>query len=74
MYSQSIEDRPSSKRKAPSSSSVPTKEDNLKERKHEYGNLDPRELLQKIKQDGIQGAKLQRSPTSTSILLVMVKT
>jgi len=42
----------------------------LKERKHEYGNLDPQELLQKLNQEGFHGAKLQHSPTSTSIHLV----
>lgn len=42
----------------------------MKERKHEYGALDPQELLQKLNQEGIHGAKLQHSPTSTSIHLV----
>lgn len=64
-----IEERPSGKRKASSGSPAPIKEEVLKERKHEYGNLDPQELLQKLNQEGIQGAKLQHSPTSTSIHL-----
>lgn len=68
-FNQSIEDRPSGKRKASSGSPAPIKEEVLKERKHEYGNLDPQELLQKLNQEGIQGAKLQHSPTSTSIHL-----
>lgn len=69
-YSQTIEDKPSGKRKATSSSLAPVKEEVLKDRKHEYGNLDPQELLQKLSQEGIQGAKLQHTPTATSIHLV----
>jgi hypothetical protein len=53
-----------------SNSPAPIKEEVLKERKHEYGNLDVQELLQKLNQEGFQGAKLQHSPTSTSIHLV----
>lgn len=51
-------------------SPAPIMEEVLKERKHEYGNLDPQELLQKLNQEGFHGAKLQHSPTSTSIHLV----
>lgn len=64
-----IEDRSSVKRKGSSGSPAPIKEEILKERKHEYGTLDPQELLQKLNQEGILGAKLQHSPTSTSIHL-----
>lgn len=60
----------SGKRKALTSSPIPLKEEVLKDRKHEYGNIDPQELLQKLSQEGIQGAKLQHSPTTTSIHLV----
>lgn len=55
-----------------SNSPAPIKEEVLKERRHEYGNLDPQELLQKLNQEGIQGAKLQHSPTATSIHLVRI--
>ncbi|RLU21019.1 hypothetical protein DMN91_007635 [Ooceraea biroi] len=65
----SIEDKPSGKRKMSTNSPAPVKEEVLKERKHEYGTLDPQELLQKLNQEGFQGAKLQHSPTSTSIHL-----
>lgn len=58
------------KRKGSSSNPVPVKEELLKERKHEYGNLDPQDLLQKLIQEGITGAKLQHTPTSISIYLV----
>ncbi|XP_003428131.1 integrator complex subunit 9 [Nasonia vitripennis] len=57
------------KRKGSSSNPVPVKEELMKERKHEYGNLDPQELLQKLIQEGITGAKLQHTPTSISIHL-----
>jgi len=50
-------------------SPTPIMEEVLKERKHEYGNLDPQELLQKLNQEGFH-AKLQHSPTSTDIHLV----
>lgn len=71
-FVQNIEDRPSScKRKGSTGSPAPIKEEILKERKHEYGVLDPQELLQKLNQEGILGAKLQHSPTSTSIHLVL---
>lgn len=49
---------------------MPVKEEVFKERKHEYGNLDPQELLQKLNQEGFQGARLQHTPTATSIHLV----
>ena len=52
---------------------APDKEEILKERKHEYGNIDPQELLQKLNQEGILGAKLQHTATSTSIHLVSLK-
>lgn len=42
----------------------------MKVRKHEYGTLDPQELLQKLNQEGISGAKLQHMPTMTSIQFV----
>lgn len=67
-----MEDRPSGKRKTSSSSPAPVKEEVMKERKHEYGILDPQELLQKLNQEGIHGGKLQHSPTSTSIHLVQL--
>lgn len=51
-------------------SPTPIMEEVLKERKHEYGNLDPQELLQKLNQEGFHGAKLQHSSTSTDIHLV----
>lgn len=64
-----VEDKPSGKRKMSLGSPAPIMEEVLKERKHEYGNLDPQELLQKLNQEGFHGAKLQHSPTSTSIHL-----
>lgn len=63
---QSIDDRQNLKRKP----SAPLKEEVLKDRKYEYGNLDAQELLQKLNQEGIHGAKLQHTTTSTSIHLV----
>lgn len=53
------------------SSGAQVKDDTLKEKKDEYGVLDPQELLQKMNQEGFHGAKLQHGPTSTCIHLVM---
>ncbi|XP_018344280.1 PREDICTED: integrator complex subunit 9 [Trachymyrmex septentrionalis] len=64
-----VEDKLTGKRKMSLGSPAPIMEEVLKERKHEYGNLDPQELLQKLNQEGFHGAKLQHSPTSTSIHL-----
>lgn len=49
------------------------KEEVLKEKKHEYGSIDPQDLIQKLNQEGITGAKLQHTPTAVSIVLVSVK-
>ncbi|XP_014216076.1 integrator complex subunit 9 [Copidosoma floridanum] len=65
-----IESRAEKKRKASSNNSLaPLQEDVIKERKYEYGNLDPQELLQKLDQEGITGARLQQNPLTISIHL-----
>lgn len=67
----SLDDRLGLKRKA-LDSTVTDKNDIANGKKHEYGNIDPQELLQKLSQEGIVGAKLQHTPTSTSIVLVSI--
>ncbi|XP_048515351.1 integrator complex subunit 9 isoform X5 [Athalia rosae] len=65
-----IEDRQGGKRNVSGvGPSAPTKEEILRERKHEYGNLDAQDLLQKLNQEGIHSGKIQHGPTSTSIHL-----
>ncbi|KAL7299713.1 hypothetical protein TKK_0007465 [Trichogramma kaykai] len=47
----------------------PCKEDVLRGRRIEFGSINPELLIQKLNQEGITGAKLQRTPQSAVILL-----
>ncbi|KAF7995649.1 hypothetical protein HCN44_006756 [Aphidius gifuensis] len=41
-------------------------------KKHEYGHIDPQELVIKLSQEGIPGAKVQHTPTSTNIIFLRI--
>lgn len=66
-----LDDRLGLKRKA-LDSMILDNNDLANGKKHEYGHIDPQELVSKLSQEGIPGAKVQHTSTSTNIIFVRI--